>query len=552
MIKRLSITNFAIIEKVQVEFSENFTIITGETGAGKSIMLGALGLIMGERAETRSLKDPNKKCIVEGQFDILHQDNLRDLFEQHDIDYDTEITLRREITPSGKSRAFVNDSPVRLPILKEISVKLIDLHRQFDTLDIQNEEFQLQMIDAVADNKKTLAEYTHIYKSYQSNRRKLNQYMNRNESEAKEMDFLMFQLEEISNAELKADEQKDLEEELARLSNAEGIKTILAAAFLQLSESEMSIIGSLQDIAKEVDTVKNYHKGLNRVATRFEGLIYELEDIAGEFEDISDSTEYDEERIQELNDRLDLIYRLQTKHKVTSIQELLDIQTDLEKRTEGFSDLSQQIEELEAIIDEQEAELREIAAILTERRAAYLSFFEEKIHTMLQELSMKHARLKVELKELEELTSSGLDQVTFLFTANKGGRFDLIRNVASGGELSRLSLCMKSLVASAIPLPTIIFDEIDAGVSGDVAQRMAIILKRLSQEHQVVSITHTPQIAAKADKHFFVYKRVIGETTTSNVKLLNREERVQELAIMLSGNPPSDYAIRNAVDLIDG
>jgi DNA repair protein RecN (Recombination protein N) len=549
MIKRLLIKNYAIIESVEIEYSDNLTIITGETGAGKSIMLGALGLIMGERADGKTLNNPNKKCIIEGYFDVLAYD-LKGFFEEHDIDYDTEVVLRREITPSGKSRAFVNDSPVKLPILKALSLKLIDLHRQFDTLDIQNEAFQLRMIDALANNKKTLTAYKKLYTTFNKNTKLLQKLKDQSEKDAKEMDFLLFQLEELSTAAFDAEEQEQLESDLTTLTNAENIKQILSAAYSQLSESEVSVIGSLQDVSQQISQIAGFHKGLEKAYTRFEGLIYELEDLAGEFSSISEDTEFDQERITELTDRLDLIYRLQTKHKVVDIAGLLEIQASLEDQTKGFGDLTSQISQLEKTLEDQEHELREIAKILSERRQKKTGFFENKIHEMLGQLAMVHARLKIDITRLEDLTPTGFDQVNFLFSANKGGRMDLIKGVASGGELSRLALCTKSLVAGAIPLPTIIFDEIDSGVSGDVAQRMATILKKLSTDHQVVSITHTPQIAAKADKHFFVYKEVVGETTKSNVKLLNREERVQELAIMLSGNPPSEYAVSNAVDLL--
>lgn len=550
MIKRLSIRNYAIIEEVEIKFSKKLTIITGETGAGKSILLGALGLIMGDRAETRTLKNPHKKCVVEGYFDVLHYD-LVDFFEEHDIDYDTEVVLRREITPSGKSRAFVNDTPVRLQLMRQFASKLIDLHRQFDTLDLHSEAFQLQMVDALAGNKELLGEYQAVYKEYQANKRRLEKLVRRSESDSKEMDFLTFQLEELSVAELEADEQPNLEAELAQLTNAEGIKQVLSAAYIQMSESEMAIIDQLSEISNQISTVTEFHKELGKLHTRFEGLVYELEDISKEYNDISESVEYDEERISEINERLDLIYRLQNKHKVASIAELLEVQADLEDKTKGFGDLSEQIVELEQAIDLQEDELRGIATQLSTKRSEVIPSFENQIHDLLNQLAMPHARLKIEQKEVDELTSTGLDIVNFMFSANKGGRFDLIKNVASGGELSRLTLCTKSLVASAIPLPTMIFDEIDTGVSGDVAKRMAVILRKLSKEHQVVSITHTPQIAAKADKHFFVYKKVEDDKTYSHIKQLKREERVKEIAIMLSGNPPSEYAISNAIDLLD-
>ena len=550
MIKRLSIRNYAIIEEVEVKFSKKLTIITGETGAGKSIMLGAIGLIMGDRADTRTLKNPHKKCVIEAYFDVLHY-NLKDFFEQNDLDYDTEVVLRREITPSGKSRAFVNDTPVRLPLMRELSRRMIDLHRQFDTLDLHSEAFQLRMVDALAGNKDVLDDYQELFKDFQKNKRQLNKFIQQSEQNEKEMDFLNFQLDELSNAELDVNEQAELEEELAQLTNAESIKQVLSASYLQMIESETAIVDQLSELSNQVATIKAFHKSLPNLHAKFEGLIYELEDIAKEYNDISENVEFDEERIGEINERLDSIYRLQTKHKVSSIGELIEIQTELEEKVQGFGDLSEQIVELEQIIDKQEGKLREMAVILAEKRHAVTSDFESKIQELLAQLSMVHARLKIDIKTLEELNDTGLNSVQFMFSANKGGRLDLIKNVASGGELSRLTLCTKSLVADAIPLPTLIFDEIDTGVSGDVAKRMAIILRQLSNNHQVISITHTPQIAAKADKHFFVYKEVIGETTSANVKKLSKEERIQELAIMLSGNPPSEYAVSNAMDLLD-
>ena len=550
MIKRLSIRNYAIIEEVEVKFSKKLTIITGETGAGKSIMLGAIGLIMGDRADTRTLKNPHKKCIIEAYFDVLHY-NLQDFFNENDIDYDTEVVLRREITPSGKSRAFVNDTPVRLPLIRELSRRMIDLHRQFDTLDLHSEVFQLRMVDALAGNKDVLDDYQILFKGFQKNKRQLNKFIQQSDQNEKELDFLNFQLDELSSAELDVNEQAELEEELAQLTNAESIKQVLSASYLQMIEGETAIVDQLSEISNQVATIKAFHKSLSSLHSKFEGLIYELEDISKEYNDISENVEFDEERIGEINERLDSIYRLQTKHKVSTIAELIEIQTELEEKVKGFGDLSQQIVELEQIIDKQESELREMAAILAEKRHAVTGDFENKIEDLLAQLSMVHARLKIDIKTLEELNDTGLNAVQFMFSANKGGRLDLIKNVASGGELSRLTLCTKSLVADAIPLPTLIFDEIDTGVSGDVAKRMATILRQLSNNHQVISITHTPQIAAKADKHFFVYKEVIGETTSANVKKLSKEERIQELAIMLSGNPPSEYAVSNAVDLLD-
>lgn len=549
MIQRLYIRNYAIIDEVDINFSKQLNIITGETGAGKSIILGALGLIMGNRAETRVLKNQGKKCIIEAHFDILHYD-LRNFFEEKDLDYDTELTIRREITPSGKSRAFVNDSPVKLGVLRNLSARLLDLHQQFDTLDIHSEDFQLEMIDAIARNKENLSTYRKLFKTYKKNKQELNRLIEQHQKSTQEMDFIVFQLEELASADFQEEEQKSLEEELNILTNAEGIKVALSKSFQMISEDEQAIVGQLQELSNEIANVAKFHPKLQKLLERYDGLVLELQDVAEEFEQIADSTEYDEERIQEVNERLDLLYRLQKKHFVNSIEELLAIQTDLQTKVDNYSNSTDTMERLEIIIDKQDKELREQAKFLSQSRQNVIPFFEEEIHKMLNQLNMKHAQLKIELTTSKELTSTGTDLIAFLFAANKGSRLDYIRNVASGGEMSRLALCTKSLVADAITLPTLIFDEIDTGVSGDVALKMGHILRDLANRHQVISITHTPQIAARANNHYLVYKYVEGETTISAVKLLEKKERINELAVMLSGNPPSKSALSNAKELI--
>lgn len=549
MIKHLHIQNYAIIDEVTINFSDNLTIITGETGAGKSILMGALGLIMGDRTESKVLYDEGRKCIVEGHFDILFY-NLQSLFEELDLDYDTELIIRREITPSGRSRAFVNDTPVRLDILRQLSSRLIDLHRQFDTLDIQNEDFQLKMLDALGDNKTLLEDYSGIYQSYKNNQRLLKKKREEHQKAANELDFFNFLLEELATAELENGEQEELEDELSKLTNAEDIKMTLNGAFQQLSEDEMAIISQLREVGNQIATVKDFDKRLPAIYERFSGIIEELQDVAEELEGIGEETEYDEARIAEVQERVDLIYKLQKKHQVATIDELLQIQEDYQLKVDGVTDTSEDIERLEKEIYQQERQLQTIAAELSKRRVAVVPSFENKIHKMLATLSMEVARIQIKLSPLPQLSPTGLDQVTYLFSANKGGRMLPIKQAASGGELSRLTLCTKSLVANAIPLPTMIFDEIDSGVSGDVAGRMGSILRKLSDNHQVVVITHTPQIAAKADTHYFVYKNTAHDRTKTHVKLLDREERVTEIATMLSGNPPSQYAISNAVDLL--
>lgn len=549
MIKSLQIKNYAIIEELQINFADGLTIITGETGAGKSILLGALGLIMGNRADTKSLYDTSKKCIIEGIFDIgLYQ--LKEFFERNDIDYEKECVVRRELTPSGKSRAFVNDTPVNLHLLKALSSSLVDLHQQFDTLDIHNVSFQLRMIDALAGNKELLDDYQAIFKNYTADKRRLRQLIEQNSNAEKEIDFINFQLNEFNEAELIEGEQESLEVELKRLTNAESIKQNLAGAHQFLVENDHSLIGQLEEVLQSISEVKSYDEHLTALYNRFQGLILELQDVSEDFERVADKTEYDGERILEVQQRLDLIYRLQNKHRVSEVSELIAIQEDLSKQLEAFGDLTADIEGLEIAISKQENQLNKLAVALSKKRESVIPDFEAKVLKLLAKLSMPHAQLKVDVKHLDSLTSTGIDEINFFFSANKGGRMQLIKDAASGGEISRLTLITKSLVASAIPLPTLIFDEIDSGVSGDVALKMGEILRKLSNQHQVVSITHSPQIASKADAHYFVYKRDKEDRTITKVKQLTEQERIKAIAIMLSQSPPSEAALENAKELL--
>ncbi len=550
MIKKLNIHNFAIIDKLEINFSNKLTIITGETGAGKSILLGALGLIMGNRADGVSLYNPAEKCVIEGYFDVSRYD-IKGFFTQNELDYDDEVVVRREITPAGKSRAFINDTPVTLKELQQLSNSLIDLHQQFDTLDIHNVSFQLRMIDALADNDALLKGYQAKYKLCQSDRKKLADFIAQSANASKEIDFLSFQLQEFSKAELIEGEQVRLENDLVQLSNAETIKRITTAAYQNLHDDENSLTGQLEVLSKQVASVKKFHKEIPALHERIDNIRYDLQDIASEFERIADNTEYDGERIIETQSRLDLIYKLQKKHNVKDISELLEIQYDIENRLKNFGDLTGTIEDLESGIAVQEKVLRELAANLSTRRQAVTNDFVSKVEVLLSQLSMEYAKLKVEIKPLPELTLTGTDEVEFLFAPNKGSRFMSIKDAASGGELSRLTLCTKSLIASAIPLPTLIFDEIDTGISGDVALKMGKILQDLSNHHQVVSITHSPQIASKAEKHYFVYKKVLEDSTVTNVKELTYDERIRAIATMLSTNPPSAGALENARELLE-
>lgn len=549
MIDRLIIKNYAIIEELEIDFSNKLTIITGETGAGKSILLGALGLIMGKRVDTKSLYQADTKCIIEGHFQIAKY-QLQSFFDENDIDYDDELVVRRELTPSGKSRAFVNDTPVRLSILQQLSGSLIDLHQQFDTLDIHNVSFQLRMIDALANNRELLKNFATKFKAFQRDKKKLEDLKEQNSTAAREMEFLAFQLNEFNEAELIAGEQTVLEENLGRLTNAEDIKKVMGSAYSMLSEDERSILNQMEELSHAISGITNVHPDLEKLSERYQGLLIELQDLAQEFEKVAEETEYDGEKIVEVQSRLDLIYKLQTKHNVNTLAELMDLQERLQNRLNAFGDLSSEIEALEGKLLHQEEALRSKAVKLSKRRKSVVAGFEKKVHVMLKQLSMEHAQLQVDIRPLEVLNATGLDEVNFLFAPNKGSQFLPIRKVASGGELSRLTLCTKSLVADAIPLPTLIFDEIDTGISGDVALKMGRILKELAKRHQVVSITHTPQIAVQANAHYFVYKRVKEDRTVTKVKLLSEEERVQAVAIMLSGSPPSTSAIENAKELL--
>jgi DNA repair protein RecN (Recombination protein N) len=549
MIRSLSITNYAIIEAVEINFSDDLTIITGETGAGKSIMLGALGLIMGKRAETKVLYDLNKKCVVEATFDI-NAYKLEEVFHRLDLDYAAQTIIRREISPNGKTRAFINDSPVRLDTLRELCDYLVDLHQQFDTLDIQDPEFQLKVIDALANNKDLLAKYQQEFQTYEQNKRELERLKRKEKNALKESDFLQFQLNELLEAELVAGEQEELEQEQKQLSNAEDIKRILNMAIMGIAEDERAISSQMLDIIGPLFNIAEFHKDLPALAERLEGLKFELEEIANDFSRIADNTEYDPERLQEIDERLDMLFRLQKKHNVSSEEELIEIQEELQENLQGFEDLSGQIVELEKQISAQEKALFKIGAELSAAREAAITPFEKELKKLLQQLSMKHARLQVDLQELKEITPTGTDQLRFLFAANKGSRLEEIRGVASGGEMSRLALCIKSMIADAITLPTLIFDEIDTGVSGEVALQMGIILQGLSKNHQVISITHSPQIAAKAHRHYFVHKTVSGNRTITDICELAQEERIMEIAKMLSGDPPSEFAKANAKELL--
>ncbi|MDP4710691.1 MAG: DNA repair protein RecN [Saprospiraceae bacterium] len=550
MIKKLHIQNYAIIDELRIDFSEGLTIITGETGAGKSILIGALGLIMGNRADTKSLYNELEKSVVEAVFDIGSYD-LKPFFEANELDYDSELVIRRELSPSGKSRAFINDTPVNLGVLQQLSSTLIDLHQQFDTLDIHETSFQLRVLDALAENKNLLAAYRRQYRQFESDKSRLAAMKAAQLNAAKEQDFIAFQLSELDTAALTAGEQDALEEEQLRLSNAEDIKRNLAGAYLALSESETAVVSQLEEVLHAVQAVKKFDKEIESIYQRLEAARYELDDLSRELENLSERTDYDPGRLSEIQQRLDLIYRLQAKHQVKSVEELISLQENLRSRIQAVDDRAGEIAKLEELIARQHSQLLEIAGNLSDRRKSVTADFESQVMGMLRLLSMEHARLEVAIEYLPDPGPTGFDEVNFLFAANLGSRLQAIKDVASGGEIARLTLVIKSLVASAIPLPTLIFDEIDTGISGGVALKMGQILRALSDQHQVVAITHSPQVASKADAHYFVYKEVIGNRTATNVKQLDMEGRIQSIAVMLSQYPPTESALKNAKELLE-
>ena len=549
MIKKLLIQNYALIEALELEFPSGLTIITGETGAGKSILLGALGLIMGNRADSRSLFDENKKCVVEAYFSI-EKYGLASFFENNEIDYEDDLIIRRELTPAGKSRSFINDTPVNLKTLQDLSAELIDLHQQFDTSDIHDQNFQLKMVDALADNAHLLTKYRKEFREYAALKKQRDEIISMSQASQREIEFLNFQWDELDKANLQLGEEDSLEEELTRLTHAEDIKRILGATFSQLEESETSILTQLSDIAQSLSQVRRFDDVVGRLYERLVTSQIELRELSRDIENRYDAIEYDPDRLKTVQERLDMLNRLLNKHQVANVGELIKFRAQLASRLESFANRNMDIAAIEARISHLQNQLEQVAGVLNERRIAVIPSFENKIHQRLSLLALENARLEVHCQSVEDLGPNGKDSVFFLFAANRGSRMLPIKDVASGGELSRLALVIKSLVASAIPLPTLIFDEIDAGISGDVALKMGNILRTLSNEHQVITITHSPQVAAKADTHYFVYKEEMPERTLTCVKSLDKEGRIFSIASMLSQNPPSAFAIENAKELL--
>lgn len=549
MLKSLKIKNYALIKKVELDFSKGMTVITGETGAGKSIILGALGLILGKRADSKSLFNKEKKCVVEASF-LLKNEYLKSFFKSHELDYEEETIIRRELLPSGKSRSFINDSPVNLKTLGQLSAFLIDLHQQFDTLDIHQIDFHVQVVDAIADNKVLMQTYLDQYKRYKMLRKRKEELEHAQAESLREKDFVMFQLKELLEANLESGEQQGLEKEIKILENAGDIKQTLSGIYGQLAEHEGALLGQMETLRVAMGPVRNLSEDLEGLSDRFNTIYFELQELSNDFERVAEGTDIDGERLSEIRERLDVLYRLQNKHFVSDDKALLDVQEALQEKLNGFVNLDADLEEVLVELKQLRLELLKLSEELRKKRNEVIPGFENQVRANLNQLSMQYARFEVRMNVLEEPGPSGMDIMEFFFNANKGGELKKIKDVASGGELSRLTLVIKSLVASAIPLPTMIFDEIDTGISGDVALKMGIMLERLASEHQIVSITHSPQIGSKGKLHYFVFKEVGENQTYSNIRKLNVDERVDVLAIMLSQDPPSKGAIENAKELL--
>lgn len=549
MLSRLHIRNYGIIEEVDIAFSEQLSIITGETGAGKSILLGALGLLLGRRADSKALFDENAKCVVEGYFQIAALD-LREFFEANDLDYADECLIRREINSSGKSRAFINDSPVTLDLLRELTGQLVELHQQFDTLDLNREGFQLLLLDALGGQLKDLSAYRDCYRRYIGVHQRLESLRAEQQRQLNEQDYLNFQLEELETADFHEGEQEALEQEQEVLSRTGEIRQLLASMTHHLSEGEQSVEDLLSGMLSEMSRLRSVHPDLEELGRRLESVFEELRDISTESGRVADQMEANPERLQEVDDRLALLFRLMQKHQAADLGELLELQAGFREKLEAFSQSHEEIERLSKELAALESELRERAERLSAKRKETAPHLAGRVADLLAEMSMPHAVLQIAIREKDRPGPDGADQVQYLFTANKGSAPKPLKDVASGGELSRLALSLKSVVAGALALPTLIFDEIDTGISGQVSMKMGQILHQLARKHQVICITHSPQIAARADRHFFVHKNDSGAQTTTEIRTLEAEERRRELAVMLSGDPPTDAAIRNAEELL--
>lgn len=547
MLHKLLIQNYAIITEIEIDFSNKLNVITGETGAGKSILMGALSLILGERADTTVLLSKEKKCLIEGVFNTQHL-LVKDYLKANDFDAADEIIIRREISSHGKSRAFINDTPVNLNQLKELSSLLVDLHQQFDTLELGDNNFQKEVIDALANNSNDLAQYQSIYKKYLAEKKQLEEWKQQQSSANKELDYHKFLFDELEEAGFKENELEEIDADLKVMSNAENIKATLNKIYFELQENEQPVIQQIKSLSNQLQTLSDFHADITSFIERMHSVQIELQDIADEVDRLNNIVKYDVKKINTLNDRLALGYRLLQKHNVQTTDELLTVKNELQQKLDIVLNLEENISKKQKDVNEYYEQAKKIGEKISASRQKQKKPFEEKVNKLLTQMGMPNAKIKVDIKNIE-LNIFGQDAIEFLFDANKT-RFEPLRKVASGGELSRLMLSIKSLVAKSIQLPTLIFDEIDTGISGEAARQVGEIMKDLSHAHQVIAITHQPQIAARASAHYFVYKENKGDKIVTSIKLLNQDERITAIATMLSGERPTAAAFENAREMI--
>jgi len=548
MLIDLKIKNYALIERLEMQPSPLLNIITGETGAGKSIMLGAIGLLLGNRADTKILFNNAEKCVIEGVFDIAEY-NLETLFTEEDIDFDKTCILRREITPAGKSRAFVNDTPVTLDTIKLLGSKLMDIHSQHDTLLLGDTAYQLNLIDLYAANAGLKNQYGEIFRRY----RKLESDYKKMEAQLaqsqKELDYNSFLLNELAEAKLLPDEQEELEDQLKQLEHAEEIKLKLSQVIQYLSESEYSVLTGMKDGTYLMGQLTEYGEHYKTLKERLDSCVIELNDIVGEIEDAERKTEADPEKAEQVQERLNVIYTLQRKHQARNNEELLAIQAELEEKVSSVQTLDEGLAGTKLEMEAAFNQVQELAIKLSESRQAVFRKFENELHTLLADLGMPNARLVIQ-HNTSAPTATGTDVISILFSANKGAAPQTLSKAASGGEFSRLMLCVKYLLADKTALPTIIFDEIDTGISGEVAVKVGKMMQQMAKKHQLVAISHLPQMAAQGDAHYFVYKDDRSDRTISRIKKLSEEERIREIAQMIAGANPSDTAFQSARELL--
>ena len=550
MLTSLSIQNYALIDDIKVDFHSGLTIITGETGAGKSILLGGLSLILGKRADLSSIKDTSRKCVIEAIFDVANYD-LKNLFSTEDLDYEAQTIIRREILPSGKSRAFVNDTPVNLNSLSVLGKHLIDIHSQHQTLELSDNKFQFQVIDALANNINELETYTAKLSEYKASKKELEDLLKLQLESLKEQDYNMFLLNELVEAKLIDGEQEQLETEYETLNNVEEIKEQLSISNQLLSDDQTGVLGLLMSLKQSFQKLKDYNDSYSELFQRTDSSLIELKDVFSEIETHQENLEANPNRLEEVNAKLQVLHALLQKHQVLNVSGLVELQEELTAKVEVTEQLDDKISLLDGKISGLEKELNIIAKVLRKSREEAIPKLKQQLETILGDLEMADARFRIALEEKDAFFNNGKDELNFLFSANKGGNFNELKKAASGGELSRIMLTIKYILSNYINLPTIMFDEIDTGVSGEISNQMANIMQKMSRSMQVFTITHLPQIAAKGDTHFKVYKEVKNNETTTEMRKLGEDERIVEIAQMLGGKQVTDSAVAHAKQLLN-